>query len=151
MDTVKSKRGVELLQGETLTLAASAARTSGANGDWVFVGGERTSIMFYLNITASATDAGDTLDVYIDVSLDGTNSIGSVIRFAQQAGNGSASKRMAAIDVSGGTSTTDITSDVAAGTVRLGMFGPYYRARWAIADSGNANSSHTFSVQAYAR
>jgi len=35
MNTLKGNRGVELLQGETLTLAASAARTSGANGDWV--------------------------------------------------------------------------------------------------------------------
>lgn len=151
MNTVKSGRGVELLQGETLTLAASAARTSGANGDWVFVGGERTSIMFYLDITASATEGGDTLGVFIDVSLDGTNSIGSVIHFEHQSGTDSPAKQIATIDVSGGTSTTAITSDVAAGTVRLGMFGPYYRARWTIADSGNANSSHTFSVQAYAR
>lgn len=144
-------RGVELVQGETVTLAASAARTSGANGSWVYLGGERRRIVFLLDITASATDAADTLDVYVDVSFDGTNSVGNAIHYTQQAGNGAAAKIFAVLDATNpGTSVVATTSDAAAGAVRPGLFGPYYRARWAIVDSGDANSSHTFSVTGYA-
>ena len=144
-------RGKDLLQGETFTLAASAARTAGANGSWVYFGGERTRFVFLLDITASATDAGDTLDVYIDVSFDGTNSAGNAVHFTQHAGNGAAAKEIAVLDASApGTSVIAVTSDAAAAAVRPSLFGAYYRARWAIVDSGDANSSHTFSVTGYA-
>ena len=144
-------RGIDLLQGETFTLAASAARTTGANGSWVFFGGERSRFAFLLDITASATDAGDTLDVYIDVSFDGTNSAGNAVHFTQHAGNGAAAKEIAVLDSSNpGTSVVVVTSDAAAAAVRPALFGAYYRARWAIVDSGDANSSATFSVTGYA-
>ena len=144
-------RGIDLLQGETFTLAASAARTTGANGSWVFFGGERSRFAFLLDITASATDAGDTLDVYIDVSFDGTNSAGNAVHFTQHAGNGAAAKEIAVLDASNpGTSVVVVTSDAAAAAVRPALFGAYYRARWAIVDSGDANSSATFSVTGYA-
>lgn len=147
---MKGPRGVELLQGESITLAASAARTADGNGDWVFIGGERTRLIFLLDITASQTDAGDTLDVYIDVSFDGTNVAGNAAHFTQQAGNGSAVKEIAVLDPSNpGTSVIDVTSDAAAGDVRPAIFGAYYRARWEIADSGDANQEHTFSVTGY--
>lgn len=146
-----SPRGHDLRQGELITLAASAARTSGANGDWIFVGGERQRFIILCDITASATDAGDTLDVYIDVSFDGTNSAGNAVHFTQQAGNGAARKEFAILDPANpGTSVINVTSDAAAAAVRPALFGPYFRARWAIADSGDANQSHTFSVQMYA-
>ena len=144
-------RGTDLTQGETFTLAASAARTTGANGSWVFFGGERSRFAFLLDITASATDAGDTLDVYIDVSFDGTNSAGNAVHFTQHAGNGAAAKEIAVLDASNpGTSVVVVTSDAAAAAVRPALFGAYYRARWAIVDSGDANSSATFSVTGYA-
>ena len=147
----RGRRGVDLRGGELITLAASAARTVGANGDWVYVGGERHRLIVVLKTTASATDAGDTLDVFVDTSLDGTNSIGNCVHFAQQAGNGAAKTEIAVLDaVTPGTTTIAITSDAAAGVVRPALFGAYYRARWAIVDSGNGNSSHTFSVQCYA-
>ena len=145
------KRGKDLEQGETFTLAASSARTSGANGDWVFFGGERDRFIFLLDITASATDAADTLDVYIDISFDGTNSAGNAAHFTQQAGNGAAASEIAVLDSqTPGTSVITVTSDAAAAAVRPSLFGAYYRARWAIVDSGDANSSHTFSVTGYA-
>lgn len=147
----KGPRGVELLQGEIVTLAASAARTTDGNGDWVFVGGERQRYVVVCDITASATDAGDTLDVYIDFSFDGTTSIGNAVHYTQQAGNGAARTEFAVLDPSNpGTSVINVTADAAAAAVRPALFGPYMRARWEIADSGDANSSHTFSVQAYA-
>ena len=147
----KGPRGVELAQGATITLAASAARTAGANGSWVYFGGERTRYVFLCDITASATAAGDTLDVYIDASLDGTNSVGNAIHFTQQAGDAAAAKMFAVLDATNpGTSVVAVTSDAASGAVRPGLFGPYFRARWAIVDGGGGDTSHTFSVTGYA-
>jgi hypothetical protein len=147
---MKGPRGVELLQGETITLAASAARTAGANGTAVYVGGERERLLVLLNVTASLTDAADTLDVYIDWSLDNVTWFNGG-HFAQQAGNGAAKKEYMIFDPSNpGTASILVTSDAAAGAVRPAAFGVYIRARWAIVDSGDANQSHTFSVVAYA-
>jgi hypothetical protein len=148
--SVKGPRGVELLQGEVITLAALVARTAGANGTAVYVGGERKRFIVVNRITVSAHEAGDTLDVYVDVSLD--NSIWhNAIHFTQQAGNGAARTEYAVLDPSNpGTSVINVTTDAAAAAVRPALFGPYMRARWAIADSGDADSSHTFSVIVYA-
>ena len=146
----RGPRGVELLQGETITLAASAARTAGASGTGVYIGGERRRFVIVNAITASATDAADTLDVYVDFSLDGTTWYNAV-HFTQQAGNGAARTEYAVLDPSNpGTSVIDVTADAAAAAVRPALFGPYMRARWAIVDSGDANQSHTFSVIVYA-
>lgn len=143
-------RGVNLNQGELITLAASAARTTGANGTAVFVGGERVSLAFLLDITASATAAGDTLDVYVDVSFDGTTWI-NAIHFTQQAGNGAAKKEYAMLTASGqAAAVTVVTADAASGVVRPDVWGAYYRARWALVDAGGADTSHTFSVTGYA-
>ena len=146
----RGPRGVNLTQGELITLAAAAARTEGANGTAVFIGGERRRFIVICAISASATDAGDTLDVYVDFSLDGTTWYNAA-HFTQQAGNGAARTEYAVLDPTNpGTSVINVTADAAAAAVRPALFGPYMRARWAIADSGDANSSHTFSVIAYA-
>jgi len=143
-------RGVDLRQGETITLAASAARTSGANGTGVFIGGERRRFVVICAITASAHEAGDTLDVYVDFSLDDSTYY-NAIHFTQQAGNGAARTEYAVLDPSNpGAAVVDVTANAASGVVRPALFGPYMRARWAIADSGDADSSHTFKVLCYA-
>ena len=147
---IKGPRGVELLQGELVTLAASAARTASANGTAVQLNGERKRLVVVCAITASAHEAGDTLDVYVDFSLNGTTFYNAV-HFTQQAGNGAARTEYAVLDPSNpGTAVINVTADAAAAAVRPALFGPYVRARWAIVDSGDADSSHTFSVIAYA-
>lgn len=143
-------RGVDLVQGESIVLAASAARTANGNGTSVFVGGERKRFIVVNAITVSATDAGDTADIYVDFSLDDTTWYNAV-HFTQQAGNGAARTEYAVLDPSApGTSAIDVTTDAASGVVRPSLFGPYIRARWALADGGGADTSHTFSVIAYA-
>lgn len=147
----QGERGHNLEQGELVVLAASAARTADGTGLWVPVLGERVQFSWLLGITASATAAGDTLDVYIDVSFDGVNSAGNVVHYTQQAGDGAAASELAIVGASAiSTSTTVITSDAAAAEVRQGFTGPYWRARWAIVDGGGGDSSHTFSVSGYA-
>lgn len=148
--SIKGPRGVELLQGETITLAASAARTTGANGTAVFIGGERRRFIVVNAITASAAVAGDVCNVYVDFSLDGTT-WHNAVHFTQQAGNGAARTEYAVLDPSNpGTSTIAVTSDAASGAVRPALFGAYIRARWAVTDGGAHGQSHTFSVIAYA-
>jgi hypothetical protein len=114
--------------------------------------GERRRFLIVNAITASATDAGDTLDVYVDFSLNGTVWYNAV-HFTQQAGNGAARTEYAVLDPSDpGVAVINVTADAAAGAVRPSLFGPYMRARWAIVDGapGNGDQSHTFSVIAYA-
>jgi len=136
-------------EGSKYTLAAAAARTAGASGAGVAVGGWRRAVVL-LDITASATDAADTLDVYVDVlGPDGATWL-NAIHFAQQAGNGASKKEYAVLDASTpGTAIVVATSDAAASAVRPTLFGPQLRARWAIADSGDGNQSHTFAVTAF--
>lgn len=147
---MKGPRGVDLIQGEQITLAASAARTVGANGAGVFIGGERRRFIIINAITASATAAGDTADIYVDWSLDDVTYY-NAIHFTQQAGNGAARTEFAVLDPANpGTSVINITSDAAAAAVRPAVFGAYLRARWALVDGGGGDTSHTFSVIAYA-
>ncbi len=138
------------LAPQVLTLAALAARTAGANGSGVPTKGHGRFLLL-CNITASLTDAGDTLNVYVDVlGPDGSTWLNAV-HFTEQAGNGAARKEFAVLDPANpGTAVINVTADAAAAAVRPALFGSQMRARWAIVDSGNADQSHTFSVLAYA-
>lgn len=140
------------LPGTALTLAASAARTANGNGTAVTGLGGYRRFMALLSVTASATDAGDTLDVYVDVSPDGGTTWINAIHFAQQAGNGAAKKEIAALEpTTPGTDVVAVTSDAAAGKVRPGVSGDQMRARWVVVDSGDHNTSHVFSVVLFAQ
>lgn len=132
------------------TLAASAARTASASEAAVHVGGlwRRAELVF--DVTASATDAGDTLDVYVDISPDSGTTWVNAVHFAQQAGNGAAKTEIAILDPSNpGVATINVTADAAAGAVRPSVIGRTFRARSVLVDGGGANTSHTFSVKAY--
>jgi hypothetical protein len=147
---MKGPRGSELLQGETITLAASAARTANGSATGVFIGGERRRFVVVNAITASATAAGDTLDVFVDFSLDNSTWY-NAIHYTQQAGDGAARTEYAVLDPANpGTSVINVTADAAAAAVRPALFGPYMRARWEAVDGGGGDTSHTFSVIAYA-
>jgi hypothetical protein len=130
-------------------LAASAARTASASGTATLVGGFHKRALIVLDVTASATAAGDTGDFYVDVSPDGVKWL-PAIHYAQQAGNGAAKTEFAILDPTNpGTATIAATSDPAAGAVRPGAWGKYMRARWVLVDGGGADTSHTFSIKAY--
>ena len=143
-------RGVDLTQGEAITLSALSAKVATGDGTGVFIGGERKRFIVINAITASATAAGDTADVYVDFSLDNVTWYNAV-HFTQQAGNGAARTEYAVLDPSApGAVTIDVTTDAASGAVRPSLFGPYMRARWVLVDGGGGDTSHTFSVIAYA-
>ncbi len=143
-------RGVDLTQGEAITLSASSAKVATGDGTGVFIGGERKRFIVINAITASATAAGDTADVYVDFSLDNVTWYNAV-HFTQQAGNGAARTEYAVLDPSAPAAVIiDVTTDAASGVTRPSLFGPYMRARWVLVDGGGGDTSHTFSVIAYA-
>jgi hypothetical protein len=146
-------RGKDLRQGELITLFAAAARaTAAANavGTAVYLGGERRRFIFILNVTAAATDAADTLDVYVDWSLDGTTYFNGA-HFTQVVGNGGAVAYYTVFDATTGLAAdVAITADQAANTTSPALFGPYVRGRYTLVDSGDADQSFTFSLLGYA-
>ncbi len=143
-------RGVDLTQGEAITLSALSAKVATGDGTGVFIGGERKRFIVINAITASATAAGDTADVYVDFSLDNVTWYNAV-HFTQQAGNGAARTEYAVLDPSAPAAVIiDVTTDAASGVTRPSLFGPYMRARWVLVDGGGGDTSHTFSVIAYA-
>lgn len=139
-------------EGQAFTLLASAARTAGANGDTVFVGGRQRYAVLLSVADASLTGAADTLDVYVDLSPDSGTTWVNAIHFTQRAGDASgAVKEWAVLDSSAPAATvTDVTTDAASGVVNPYVFGDAMRARWAIVDSGDGNSSHTFGIKVFA-
>lgn len=149
---VETDRGVNLLKGEAITLAASAARTAtaGTNGTPVVLQGERSVVGVLFNLTACAHEAGDTLDLYLDfLGPDGATWINST-HFTQEHGDHVAAKYWVnLIPNVGSAAPLVVTSDAGAGVVRPEVFGSQIRARWVIADSGDADASFTFSVYAY--
>lgn len=135
-----------------ITLLAAAQRTTAvANSAGATVAGvdKYRRIVVLCNITASDGAVGDTLDVYVDVSLDGTKWLNAV-HFTQQAGNGAARAEYAVLDPANpGTSVVNVTSDAAAGAVRPAAWGPYIRGRYTLVDAGAHGQNHTFSLTAW--
>ena len=145
-------RGANLQQGEVLTLKASSAvtATAGTNGTAVFVGGERTRYIFVLAVTAAATDVDDTLDVYIDWSINGTTYYNGG-HYTQVLGNGGVKSFYMVFDpTTPGAADVAIAADQAAGAVLPSLFGPYVRTRYVVVNPGAGAASFTFSVIGYA-
>lgn len=141
---------------EANTLLASAVHTEEANALGAsFSLGDIGKAIVILDITASATDAGDTLDVLVDFSWDAGVSWYNAIHFTQQAGNGSAKKEMAMLAgaeyATDPDAVLDITADAAAGVVRQGLLGPLARVRSTVVRLTGEDESHTFSVKIYAQ
>jgi hypothetical protein len=138
---------------EIVELLASAAHTQETNSRGASVDvGDWDKAIIILDITASATDAGDTLDVYVDISWDGGTNWYNAIHFTQQAGNASAKVEMASLNAAvanapGGD--LQINANAASGVVRASMCGPLISVRSTVARVTGTDESHTFSVFGY--
>ena len=137
---------VDLLPSAVHTVEADAVGATFDLGDW-------NRMLAILDITNSGTDAGDTLDVFVDVSFDEVTWF-NAIHFTQQAGNGSAVKELAALfpgtpDASDPHAVKVITGDAAAAAVRPQLGGPFVRARSTVVRLTGTDETHTFSVQLY--
>lgn len=102
-----------------------------------------------LDVTAAATDAGDTLDVYLDTSFDGGVTWVNIGHFTQLAGNGGAKRFIMAFKaapVASSNSVLATTDQTAANALQIG-FGDRFRYRAVEANTSTANSSYTFSLK----
>jgi hypothetical protein len=99
---------------------------------------------FVLDVTAAATDAGDTLDVKVQVRLDGTNWV-DVASFTQVLGNGGALRHIAKVNADIAQAMF-ANADLAAGSVR-NLLGEVWRVSYTQVDADN-DATFTFSVTA---
>ena len=104
-----------------------------------------------LDVTAAATDAGDTLDVYIDTSFDGGVSFVNIGHFTQVLGNGGAKKFIMSFKANPITSSNCVafTADQAAAAALQIGWGDRLRVRSVVVDASTQNVSFTYSVKAY--
>lgn len=144
--------------GAELVVLAGAAHTAGAGqlGAGVALPYAYRRLAVIVDITASAHEAGDTLDVWIDFSPDSGTTWVNGGKIAQQAGDGAAVKQILYFDPSalaaGATAKRGVATvdDAAAGVVRPETWGNQIRARWTVTEANaDADASHTFSVKAY--
>jgi hypothetical protein len=136
------------------TLFASAARTAAvANSPSTAVLdiGRASRVQVQLDVTAMGGVAGDVLDVFVDVSMDGSKWLNAA-HFTQVAGNGAAKTEIVILDPSNpGTAAFNVTSDAAAGAVRPAAWGLTLRGRYTLVDAGAHGQSATFSLKALAQ
>lgn len=132
--------------GDKLVISASSAKTVTSTGntaqDWVPRDGAAT---FQLDLTAAATDAADTLDVYVQTTFDGTNWV-DIAHFTQMLGNGGTKRYFMKCNSTLAEASFENAAALAAGSVR-NVVGTSWRARWTIVDS-DLDCSFTFSITA---
>lgn len=115
---------------------------------YAITGGQYTKMMLELAVTAAATDVGDTLDVYVDTSLDNGVTWFNLGHFTQVLGNGGAKKYIMVIgeDNAGATAVYETSADAAAGATRQIGFGNRLRFRAVSVDTGTLNCSFNYSL-----
>lgn len=129
---------------QNVLLQPAGTVTATGIGSQVDEMGEWLSLAFQLEVTATLTDATDTLDVFVQTTVDGTNWI-DVVHFTQIAGDGGAKRYLAKI-VTGNTQAAFENATALAASAVRNLSGNSYRVRWDIV-SGNL-PSFTFSVRA---
>ena len=102
-----------------------------------------------LDVTAAATDAGDTLDVLLDTSFDGGVTWVNIGHFTQVLGNGGAKRYIMsfkAAPIAASNSVAMGTDQSAGAALQIG-FGDRFRFRATEANTSTADSSFTFSLK----
>lgn len=132
-------------------LGPSAAVTGATSGNTTVpvIITNAAAIAFVLRVTASEDDADDTLNVFIQTMLDGTNWL-DIAHFTEQLGNTDVSTPDSHIlkvvrDLA--TAEFEIATALGEGAVR-NLLGKEFRARWVTVDPTGTDASFTFSVQA---
>lgn len=131
--TVATVGAVSATQTTGLTYPSMAMSASG----W-------SCAVFVLNVTAAATDVGDTLDVKVQTLIDGDSIWTDVCYFTQVLGNGSALAHVGKIHKELAVTMFNAATALTAGTVRH-VFGSAYRLSYVVVDA-DANSAFTFAV-----
>lgn len=136
----------------TVTLFSGTITTPGTtNGASVPLPPPRGGIVYVFDLTAAATDVGDTFDVTVQVQV-GTDASGNavwadVVHFTQVLGNGGTKTFVAKTTSDLAQALFDNSVALTAGNVRH-IFGSNYRVVAALVDAGTQNASFTFTVKA---
>jgi len=133
-----------------ITLAESAARASSSNSSALPISHLESvkAAVFLLDVTSAAQLVGDTLNVYIQSSMDGTV-WDDFVSFTQVLGNGGTKQFIArwVRDLSPEAELAAPSDKAMAAGVRQGPVPcGYWRVAWVI--EGGENKSFTFSVSA---
>lgn len=134
--------------GRATTLLASTTPAAGAvstNGNAVRIPEWMHGVAFTLDLTAAATEVGDTLDVTVQTLIDGTNWL-DICHFTQLLGNGGAKRYTGKCYGAAAEAMFEHGSALAAGSVRH-LLGDAYRVKYVQVDA-NSNAAFTFSVSA---
>lgn len=107
-------------------------------------------LVLTLDVTAAATEVGDTLDVYVDASFNGGGKFVNIGHFTQVLGNGGAKTFMMSLrgDNPGAAAVFSVGSDAAVGVTRQIGFGDRLRFRAVTVDSSTQNIGFTYSLTA---
>lgn len=131
------------------TFLAAAARTASGVGSSISLPKNLKALLFLLKVTNADTDAGDTLNIYIQESLDGGTTWNDRVSFTQVIGTDSASAIKAAINCEVAPETelgAQADASLAAGSVLQGPVAPLIRPKWIIVD-GDGDATFTFGIQ----
>ena len=139
------------LGAAAFTVLASAARTDTAGT----AGTATTGLESYtqgeclLDVTAAATDVGDTLNVRLQKSPDGGTTWTDWISYTQVLGNGGTKQLVAGWREAGPENEEYAVQPGTAGATsqRTGMIGDRVRAHWVIVDTVGDDASFTFAVR----
>lgn len=135
---------------DATTLLAATTTVAGAvdsQGDAVRLPGMVNAIMFVLDVTAAATDVGDTLDVKVQTKIDGDNWL-DVVHFTQVLGNGGAKRYVEKITASPAVAGFEVGTALTAGNVR-NFLGDDWRVKYDQVDAAVPQAaSFTFTVTA---
>lgn len=127
-------------------MLGSEARTATGTGPAFDVPHQHRAVEVVLDVTAGQTEAGDTLDVFVQAFVNGAWI--DVIHFTQVVGNAADKTFVAKICGDEPQAMFETGSALAAGSVRHLLSGRY-RVRWDIVDvATTGNVSFTFSVAA---
>lgn len=125
------------------TITTSGAESS-TDSDAVRLPGMINAFALVLDVTAAATDVGDTLDVKVQTLIDGTNWV-DICHFTQVLGNGGAVRHVAKIEAATAQAMF-ADAALAAGNTR-NLLGDQWRVNHVTVDA-DANSAFTFAVTA---
>lgn len=129
---------------KTLASVTTAGAVSSTNVTPVPIKRPPNGMILVCDLTAAATDAGDTLDLKVQTQLGGLWV--DVAYFAQMLGNGGTKRFAAKLMGQTAFAIGDIAAALTAGNIRH-LLGDAWRVNYVVVDA-NANGAFTFGVYA---
>lgn len=141
---LQRKRDYDAVTLATVTTTAGAKNAVTTTA--VRLPGMVNAIAFMLEVTAAATDAGDTLDVAVQTLLDGDDQWVDVVAFTQCLGNGGAKRHVGKIVAGVAETMFETGTALAAGSIR-NLLGDSWRVKYTQVDA-DSDGAFTFNVVA---